>query len=187
MDTSPTPQCNVGRSADVTLDKIQERKEFIVSMCIAGMTKYTILEQVNRMSDLKQWGQLGSVRSIERTIAEHFNDNEYMSLEELRSYQAGMREAALAQQEKLIELASLHLLKKKDWCPFEFTDAIYKVAKMRQMVIDSRGWNYSRLPLKRMEQCGFPKPRRTRWKDAWRRSAVLAKYRATREAQKYYG
>jgi ubiquitin-protein ligase len=60
---------NVGRSANVTLDKIQERKEFIISLCLAGMTKYTILEQVNMLSDLKKWGQLGSVRSIERTIA----------------------------------------------------------------------------------------------------------------------
>jgi hypothetical protein len=175
---------NVGRSANVTLDKIQERKEFIISLCLAGMTKYTILEQVNMLSDLKKWGQLGSVRSIERTIAEHFNDNDGMSLQELRSYQAGLREAAFAQQEKLIERASLHLLRKKNWFPFEYVDAIYKIAKMRQQMIDNRGWNYSRLPMKRMEQCGFPKPRRIRWKDAWRSYAALARYRAMQEQQK---
>lgn len=178
---------NVGRSANVTLDRIQQRKEFIVSMYVAGMTKHTILQQVNLMSGVQEWGQLGSVRSIERTIAEHFNDNEVMSVEELRSHWAGMREAAFAQQEKLIEMASLHLLRKKNWCPFEYADAIYKIAKMRQQMIDNRGWNYSRLPLKRMEQCGFPKPRRTDWKRAWRNYAALAKYRAMKEAQKANG
>jgi hypothetical protein len=186
MHTAPVTQ-NVGRSANVTLDRIQERKEFIVSLYVAGMTKRTILEQVNLMSGVKEWGQLSSIRSIERTIAEHFIDNEVMSLEELRSHQAGMREAAFAQQEKLIEMASLHLLKKKDWFPFEYVDALYKLAKMRQQMIDNRGWNYSRLPMKRMEQCGFPKPRRTNWKQAWRSYAVLAKYRAMKEAQKSCG
>lgn len=178
---------NVGRSANVTLDRIQERKDFIVTLYLAGMTKQTILEQVNMISDLKQWGQLGSIRSIERTIAEHFNDNEVMSIEELRSYQAGLREAAFAQQENLIERASMHLLKKKDWLPFEFVDAVYKIAKMRQQMIDNRGWNYSRLPMKRMVECGFPKPRRIRWKDAWRSYAVLARHRAIREAQQMNG
>lgn len=175
---------NVGRSANVTLDKIQERKDFIVALCLAGMTKHTILEQVNMLSDQKQWGQLGSIRSIERTIAEHFSDNQRMSLEELRAYQHGLREAAFAQQEMLIEKAVLFRVRKKDWLPFEYVDALYKTFKMMQQMIDNRGWNYSRLPMKRMVQCGFPKPRRTRWKDAWRSYAVLAQYRAMQEARK---
>lgn len=164
---------SVGRSANVTLDKIQERKEFIISLCLAGMTNDTILKQVNIMSDQMQWGQLHSIRSIERTIASHFNDDQRMSLEELRSYQAGLREAAFAQQAMLIEKAVLHVHRKKEWVPFEYVSALYKIFKMMQMMVDNRGWNYSKLPAKRMVECGYEKPRRVSWKSAWRSYEVM--------------
>ncbi len=185
MDTTLTPSCNVGRSANVSLERIQERKEFIIAACLAGLTKESILRQVNLLSDEKQWGKLGSVRSIERAIAGHFNEENRMSLPELQSYQAGLREAAFAQQELLIEKAVLHLYKTKEFQPFEYMQEILGIFRMMQRLVENRGWNYSKLPVKRMAQCGFI-PQRRRNKDAWSAWSCHMEYERKREAEDTY-
>ncbi len=172
-----TPSCNVGRSASVSLEKIQERKEFIVAAYIAGLTKDSILQQVNSLSDQMQWGKLGSVRSIERTIAQHFGDTgmQGMSLSEIRSYQAGLREADFARMEKLIEKAAIHVyFTQREWQPFEYMKALKTMFMMMQKMVDNRGWNLSKIPMARMHECGFQKQRR-RNKAAWHAFSVLNK------------
>ena len=139
-------QLSRGRTPGIQLKHNVERNEFIVSMSLAGFTAYTIRKNVNKIGPPKGWGGLASERSINRIVSEHFQGKP-MSAAEAKAYDYGRREAALAQQQKLIEDLTIHLRERKKaghLAPYEFQYSMRVLANIVQKGIENNGWNASK-------------------------------------------
>lgn len=132
---------NVGRKPGVNLALIRKRKAYIIDLWLAGMSPETILGMIQRQPE--PWGDIRSVRSVQLVVQNHFRSVPH----DLR-YDAGMRDAHLAQQLYWIDKAVTYVLKKKRsaWKPHEYVSAIFRIVRMQQCYIDNMGWNATKLP-----------------------------------------
>ena len=127
----------------VTQSNIQKRREYAVNLKLAGLSIDTILKQVNGKDPVELWGVI-SRQALEKDIAEYFRRNKAGSLENF-DHADRMREAHIAQMEKVIERLAIHIAQTKKWKSFEYADALEKLMKMQNTIVEIQNWNLGRL------------------------------------------
>lgn len=121
------------------------RAEHIISLHLMWISVKTILEQVNKIASVKWWWKLDSETAVKWIIARHFQNYEKPVDLEMNEHLEGIKQWMYAQQENIIEKASVFVAdKKKKWTPFEYMWALKELYAMRQQMIENRNWNDSR-------------------------------------------
>ena len=119
--------------------------DHVISLHLMWISIKSILQQVNKLSTVKGWTQYKSEQSVKTVISRHFKDYEKPINGELDEHLEGIKQWMFAQQEQIIEKASLHLAEKdKKWTPFEYMGALKETFAMRQQMIENKNWNDSR-------------------------------------------
>ena len=124
---------------------LNERREMAVSLKTAGLAMASVLKEINRMSEGKNWGKI-TLRTLERDIATYYRKNRVIKSEE-REHWERMRDAHLAQMENTLESLSLYVVEKNKnnaWQRFEKPLVLDKVFRMQMGLAELNGWNYSR-------------------------------------------
>lgn len=127
----------------ISREKIAERNEYIIGLYVMGLSAKTILNQVNKAAIEKWWGILDDDWSIRKIVSKYFKDK-IPDWNARVAYFEWLKEASYSQQENLIEKMALHIRNKSNWKEFEYQDALEKLFKMQQSLIENRNWNDSR-------------------------------------------
>ena len=132
------------RKRGVNLNLINERKKIIISMKIAWYTNRKIHRQINHLWIQRDWGRI-SFRTVQMTIADYFSKYP-VNLKELELIDIWLREWEFARQEKELERMSLYINNrpKEEWKWIEYLIELRKVFRLRQVLINARGWNATR-------------------------------------------
>jgi len=141
-ETALTSESMKGGLKMPPLSLIEERKDFEVSLKLAGMSITSIVKQVNIQATIKRWGEV-SRQMVERDIADHFRKNRVLTIQD-HDHLENMRSVLLEQIELNIERMALHIANKKDWKAFEKQDAIEKLHKMHCSYAEIQNWNLGR-------------------------------------------
>lgn len=121
------------------------KREHVVSLHLMGISAKSILAQVNKLATVKGWTPYNSEKSIKWVISDHFKDYDKPQNLELDEHLEWVKQGMYAQQEHIIEKASLFIAdKKKKWTPFEYMWALKELYAMRQQMIENKNWNDSR-------------------------------------------
>lgn len=132
-------------NANGTHASTKAKIEHVISLHLMGISIKSILVQVNKLSVVKWWSKYTGEQSIKSIISKHFKDYEKPVDLEIDEHLEWIKQSMYAQQEHIIEKASMYLAdKKKKWTPFEYMWALKETFAMRQQMIENKNWNDSR-------------------------------------------
>lgn len=121
------------------------KKDHVISLHLMWISIKSIMGQINKLSLTKWWTKYNSESSIKSVIANHFKNYEKPDWLELDEHLEWLKQGLFAQQEHIIEKASIFVAdKKKKWTPFEYMWALKELYAMRQQMIENKNWNDSR-------------------------------------------
>jgi len=121
------------------------KKEHVISLHLMWISTKSIMAQVNKLSVVKGWTKYTSEKSVKSVIANHFKNYEKPENLEAEEHLEWIKQGMFAQQEHIIEKASIFVAdKKKKWTPFEYMWALKELYAMRQQMIENKNWNDSR-------------------------------------------
>ena len=106
------------------------------------MNNPDIHKQVNAMANEREWGEVSS-RTVERDIVKFYEERNPITPEDYEMF-FNLREANLAQLELIIEKMSIHIMRKKEWKPFEYISALAKLFNMQYKYMTLQNWNYTK-------------------------------------------
>jgi len=121
------------------------KRDHVVSLHLMWISTKSIFVQINKLATVKGWVWYTSEKSVKSVIANHFKNYEKPDNLELEEHLEGIKQSMYAQQENIIEKASLFVSDKaKKWTPFEYMWALKELYAMRQQMIENKNWNDSR-------------------------------------------
>lgn len=138
---------NLEQSTWISREKTKEKQDHVVNLHIMWLTNSTILEQINKASEIRWWGTYKNINSIQTVINKHFKDYHNPNEQESKDYLKWLKESAFAQQESISETTSIYIKqrdKKDDWKPFEKIAALKELYLMKQQMVDNRNFNESK-------------------------------------------
>lgn len=129
----------------------RQRIEEAVRLKQMGLTRDTVLKQLNSLADEKGWGII-SARQLRRDFSSYYAENEVISSDE-KIDQRWERESHIEEMEKIIEKMNLELREKnKNWKPFEKPALMRDLFDMKMKLAELQNWNYGRFnPLHKTE------------------------------------
>lgn len=145
-----------GRNA-VPLQLVKERREYEVGLYLAGLSKSSIVKQINKMAASKQWGTI-SKSTLLTDINKHYEENRGLDEADF-SFIDNLREAHLDRMEINIEKLAISvnesknnkydsngkLIKKgKEWKAFEYQSSLESLHKMFMDMAELQNWNLGR-------------------------------------------
>lgn len=135
-DTEHADCLRAGRKEDVGFQQIEARRARVAELRMRGLTVPTIQKLINSEAEKQGWGVV-TERTIERDITAYFQHTT-----EGDKAQEGLRLSAIAQMERLLELAMRHIhAKDKDaWKTGEYMNAIGTAFKMQLGLLEAKGW-----------------------------------------------
>lgn len=136
-----TQLSNVGRKP-IPETLLKERKDYTVSLKIAGMSTATILKMVNSKAVVKGWGEVTRL-TVERDIADYYRKNRVLTAEDF-DHLDNMRQSIIDNMEVNIEKMILHIKGNKNWKPFEYITALVELNKMYMNYAELQNWNLGR-------------------------------------------
>jgi hypothetical protein len=127
------------------LSLVEERRNYAVSLKIAGLSIESIQKQVNAQAASKGWKEV-TRRQITQDIADYYRKNKSLTVQDYDHLEQ-KREAHIDQIEKTIEKLSIHIARKKpnEWKPFEYAEALAQLHKMQMNLAEIQNWNYGRI------------------------------------------
>lgn len=135
-----------GPAPGSTKETLADRNNYIVSLYAMGLSIRSIMNSVEKIAEARGWSPLRLEKSVQHIISQHYN-NRKPEVEDMYEFKQGLREATMDQQETMIEKAIMFMKDKKQdsWKPFEYMDAMDKIYKWRQQLIDNKNWNESKM------------------------------------------
>ena len=119
--------------------------EHVISLHLMWISTKSILTQVNKLAIVKWWTPYKNEGWIKSIIVNHFKNHNKPSNLELDEHLEWLKQWMFAQQEHIIEKASLFVAdSNKKWTPFEYIWALKELYAMRQQMIENKNWNDSR-------------------------------------------
>lgn len=126
-------------------DSMRARIEHVISLHLMWISVKSILQQVNKLAPIKWWWVYTSEASIKTVISAHFKNYNNPVAWDLDDHLEWLKQSMFAQQEHILEKASLHINdKEKKWTPFEYMAALKELYAMRQQLIENKNWNDSK-------------------------------------------
>lgn len=142
LTVNSSPNNKPGRKS-IPVSLLQERRDYVVALKLAGLSMSSILKQVNHMAASKNWGVITQY-TIERELADYYSKNRVLDYHD-QQHNENLRRAYIDQMEKTIEKLSFHIAdKKKKWKPFEYISALTELYKMQMAFLEAQNWNKGR-------------------------------------------
>lgn len=147
---------NEGQTMAQSKNIIDKKRKFICDLYVMWMSAETIFDQCKIKAKVEGWIPYSNIQTVKAVISEEFKERNELQNQEVDEHIEGLKQAMFAQQEKLIEKASLYIsekapLKDKDWKitrdawkPFEYISALKETFLMRQQMIENRNFNDSK-------------------------------------------
>ena len=122
---------------------LDARREYTVSLKLAGMSTASIQKHINNESDSKGWGTV-TRRTVDRDLATYYRENSSLTIHDYDHFDQ-LRKVYLDQHERTIEKLSVFIAQKKDKMkPIEYIMAVERLEKMQMNHMELHNWNQGR-------------------------------------------
>ena len=134
----------------------EDRNEYIISLYLMGYSPKTILTQVNKLAETRNWGTLSLINSIRRILYKYADENKinttiqdsserFLAIDRLNNIvERFARYISKRETEANKKIDDKKVNKDAQWKPFEYSDALEKLFKMQQQIVENMNWNASR-------------------------------------------